>query len=475
MTSDTKLINQGAYGCVFRPSITCDGVIEEETNYITKIQNKESASLKETEIGNQIKKIENYSEYFAPIVESCPVKIASINSDEVGKCDFIKNTRITRDTEYESNKIKYVGKNTLASYLFSVLKNSPNNFVEKMLETYSTLLDSIDLLNNQNITHMDLKENNIMCRDIDDKPIIIDFGLSFDRKILQDERYDEVFFTYSADYDVWCVDITFMSYIVNELNHEWYRSKVEDAHIEEITKDFSSNEEKKQKIVGFLNLYKDKYWHELINELKKNNNTWDSEVKLIIYKVYGHEWKNRKVKDYVLFEIINDFFQSNKIFARDRTKEILIDIKKKDEFKKSIEKYYVRFIGKTWGELVNNLLTKMDTWDNYSLAVIYTNIIKDFNLNKYEEISPLIKEFKELLLSIVLSLPAERMSIADTKSRLLEISQNVSRKDIMDTNKSLKNESVDRIKQNITVSKIKATKEEKKIYSKRVVRPDAEQ
>ena len=68
-----KLINQGTYGCVFRPAFLCDGNTLKEDEYITKVQARDITSQKEEEIGNQLKSTSNANEYFAGIVKTCPI------------------------------------------------------------------------------------------------------------------------------------------------------------------------------------------------------------------------------------------------------------------------------------------------------------------------------------------------------------------------------------------------------------------
>jgi len=60
------LINQGSYGCIFRPGLNCKGKTMNK-KYITKVQKSANTSQKETKLGKKIKTIENYDDYFAPI------------------------------------------------------------------------------------------------------------------------------------------------------------------------------------------------------------------------------------------------------------------------------------------------------------------------------------------------------------------------------------------------------------------------
>ena len=85
-----KLISQGTYGCIFKKGLTCDGMID-ETNTISKIQEKNETSENEVNMGKKIMEIPNYQDHFAPIIESCDVDISKIESTEINKCNFNAN------------------------------------------------------------------------------------------------------------------------------------------------------------------------------------------------------------------------------------------------------------------------------------------------------------------------------------------------------------------------------------------------
>ena len=88
-TDKMKLLNQGAYGCVFKPGFTCSGDKETTGRHITKIQKKKNTSDKETSIGAVVQDISAYTKYFAPIIETCDVDLSKIKDNELQKCNFI--------------------------------------------------------------------------------------------------------------------------------------------------------------------------------------------------------------------------------------------------------------------------------------------------------------------------------------------------------------------------------------------------
>ena len=55
--ASVKLLNQGTYGCIFRPGIECSSKQLTSNNYITKIQKHREISKNEVLIGEKIQKI----------------------------------------------------------------------------------------------------------------------------------------------------------------------------------------------------------------------------------------------------------------------------------------------------------------------------------------------------------------------------------------------------------------------------------
>lgn len=327
----TKLINQGTYGCIYKPSFKCNGKVE-KSGYITKIQRVKSSSDKETNIGNKIMKIQNYADRYAPVIKSCPVSIGTIDENEVKKCDFINEEN---KTKYMSNKIKYVGKDTLGEHLLKVFNKRPKKFVSMFLTSYFYLLKSIHNLNKINVVHMDLKENNIIFNKQLDRPIIIDFGLSYDTTELTNENMKSFFYVYGDDYPPWCIDISIITYI-NKLSGDWTSSVFTKEQLE---------------------------------------------------------------------LLINNFIKNNKIFSN-------IDENGKAEYKTKHMNYLSVFVGQNWSVLVTDLLKYSKSWDNYALAVIYYELIKDFHLEeiKIDFMPNIIEHLKQ----IILSLPNERKNTVDT-------------------------------------------------------------
>ena len=49
-----KMINQGTYGCIFRPGLTCEGMLDDNKKLITKVQKQKKTSANEVAIGKEL-------------------------------------------------------------------------------------------------------------------------------------------------------------------------------------------------------------------------------------------------------------------------------------------------------------------------------------------------------------------------------------------------------------------------------------
>lgn len=362
----TDLISQGSYGCIFRPGFTCKGSPTKK-GYITKIQKIASTSKKETKLGKKIKKIENYKDHFAPILKTCEVSLAKMEEDKLKKCEFINED----DTmEYESNKLRYVGKDTLSKYILNTVDRNPKQLIRILVDTYKNLLVGFDKLNAAGIVHMDVKENNIMIDDNTKNPIIIDFGLSSEIKDLDKNDYKDTFFVYGPDYGAWCIDICMLTYMANELESEIIPPGM----------------------LGFL----------------------DYEEKKAV------KWQDGMVTKEKITKVITDFIKKNNVMTD------LLSEKQRSEYNKKLHDYFNGFVGKKWAEVAESLLENVSTWDSYALSATYLQIIEVLELKNTNMDLPKWHSYKKILEDIILSRPDERDNSSNIIEKINTIFTNVS-------------------------------------------------
>jgi serine/threonine protein kinase len=398
---EIKLINQGAFGCVFRPNIKCDGKIGNK-RYVTKIQLQKENIKNELIISNKIKTIHNYQYFFAPLLHSCNVSISSIKEEQRNNCDLLKNAtnkeNINSQTSFLSTKIRYVGNKNLEQYFLSLLIfeylksvqdkktlsylknennlksyiknktylqslktlftptptsiNNPtphfffqNTMTKKMTSTYYHLLKAIQKLQEINIIHFDIKELNIIYDEWNHSPMIIDMGISFDLSTLPTKEEQHNYFYTEKFYLYWCIDIFIINYIVNvvRLDPIIYKNKITQEQVKSINTQFFE-ELKNPRYLGSF-----------------------------------------------------EHFQQDIIDFESRTLQFLES-----------------FVGKEWEELFDFLFKKelYSTWDNYSLAMTYTLISKSIHFIEYNnnESKHLIKLWKSILFAV----PGERKNVEQT-------------------------------------------------------------
>jgi serine/threonine protein kinase len=85
-------------------------------------------------------------------------------------------------------------------------------------------------------------------------------------------------------------------------------------------------------------------------------------------------------------------------------------------FERDYHNYFSKYVDKkTWQDLFIDLLQYNKTWDNYSLSMCYLHICKDIDKD------PKLNEYITLLKQNVLAMPNKRLSIADFRTKLMDI------------------------------------------------------
>ena len=445
---EPKKIGEGAYGCAFKPGINCKGQTDTDQRYITKLQSSNITTRNELEISRKIQSINNYDDHFAPIIENCPIQIGEIETKEIDNCKAIKDK-----TNLDINKVKYVGDYLLSRYLFKMLMSYPEKFLEIFLETHRVLLDSLKKLNEAGIIHNDIKDDNIICRVEDGRPIIIDFGLSIDNEFMKlpsspvalptfpigttpqipsISKLNMFYFKYDTDYDIWSIEIIILNYMLDVLNSNWLASNITEQQVNEILTKIDQNNEK-EKMAGsrLQELVKpqqqqnnEKQWRIIKARLETENNPLIDKI----YELYGYTWRTQLIKKEEINKIVNDYTESllKKSFIKRIPQE------KIQEFKTKLSNYLLSFENKTWENLLNELIKYRESWDNYALSIVYLKLLIIININPTDNALPgsqenkqKIIEYEELLHKNILALPNERKKPEETKEEIKKVLQTI--------------------------------------------------
>ena len=233
-TTRNKLIGQGSYGCVYKPGINCSGNINTNKKMVSKITILESTTINEFKISNLVKQINNYSNRFCPIIKKCNVsfnKILNTLNESAEECEMLNKLY---ETQYVVLYLNYIpGRLSLKEFLYNSFKtNNSSIFYPEMFNSLMYSLTSVLLLNSRNIVHNDLHSNNIIFNTRTNKPIIIDFGLSYfsnDFYKINKENLNLItiskyfFYSYISDFKtfIFLPEKMFFSFIVKN-NYSYY-------------------------------------------------------------------------------------------------------------------------------------------------------------------------------------------------------------------------------------------------------------
>tara|TARA_A100001035_G_scaffold157923_1_gene124913 strand:+ start:5414 stop:6550 length:1137 start_codon:yes stop_codon:yes gene_type:complete len=288
----SNLLNQGGFGCVYYPGITCKGNIRKKKKFVTKLQKLNFNSINEQEISNIIKTISNYKDYFIPIISSCEVNIKNVDNKSLSKCELISS----------KSNIKYVLMKSIfvnnTPFLEAIINtdDEKNEIFFNIIESYEYLLEAINILIKTNIVHFDLKFNNILFNSSNDTPQIIDFGISIPFSKLDNSNIKKYFYIYAPDYYIWPLEVHVICFLLNTKKDNYTLTKKDANDISK--KMVFSNKALNIYSDNFKNQYLtacenelDKYVgissQENINNLQKFYKTWDNYALSIMYlKMY---------------------------------------------------------------------------------------------------------------------------------------------------------------------------------------------
>ncbi len=282
----SELINQGGFGCIFYPGFNCKGDSTRNLqNRVTKLQINNFSAENEVYIGSLIKEIPNYNLYFLPVLDSCSIRLATLNKKYIEKCNIVSKN----DSEYLLLELPYL-KNISFHQLFSDTFRTNKHLFVTFIETYSYITSSIEQLLNINVVHYDLKEANILYSTKYENPILIDFGISISIDRLTDNsRLKDYFYVYATDYSLWSPEIHAINYLVNvgDTLSLSVIEKLMDTYIKNNAsfRIFSEEFREKYKMSGieWLKKYQNMNKYDVIKELLTFYKTWDLYSLSIMY------------------------------------------------------------------------------------------------------------------------------------------------------------------------------------------------
>jgi hypothetical protein len=235
---ESKIIAQGAYGCVYYPGYSCDGSIQTK-KYVSKLSRDDKDAQREYDIGKIVQTIVNYQKKFIVIEKKCKIKkIQKKHKD----CSLVKKN--------ENYVLLY--SSYLDSIMLSSLLTDYSIDYYKLLQISKTLVNRIHDLAHANVVHMDLHFGNILWSKKNKSLYVIDMGLALDmnkfyiNKKLNFAYLKNNLFHYNPDWPSWTIEYNLLAYMIHEnmnINDELLLSCIQRYYEKHIQKELYDKEE----------------------------------------------------------------------------------------------------------------------------------------------------------------------------------------------------------------------------------------
>lgn len=208
-----KLIKQGSYGCLYKPSLKCpasSGIVQGE-NEVTKLISSTHAADELAE-ADKLKPIDPDQKYFVYSGKSCSITVNAANP-EINKCKAVRGKISAKLLIMPDGGID------LDDFEPSRKQYSPT------LTGMRNLLEGLQKLHDGGYAHYDIKPGNIVARMDGDVCNIrfIDFGLMRDHTMYPNDDY-----RYEYNYPWYCFEVKFLStkYDPHNLATDWKNYRV---------------------------------------------------------------------------------------------------------------------------------------------------------------------------------------------------------------------------------------------------------
>lgn len=291
-----KIVNEGAYGCVHRPSLRCDKNMKQNINYSDKVSKIMSSKNAEQELREYliVKNVDEQEKYYLGEPIHCDYKKDKININAIKKCDLYKKT-LNEKNKYELIVMKDGGDN-LKDFAQKIKNNSSmnDNEKQKIMDNFwreaLRLLHGVRAFLKHDVVHHDIKPHNIVYDETKNRCNFIDFGimakiseLKKSAKAMNDSYYGHYWWNYPIESDF------VKMYTFNKLKLKFLKQKdpfvfkVErSSNLDQLSTFFSfanilEHTEKENYLMGWYNFVRnhvEKYSYDQF--LEKHMNTRDS-------------------------------------------------------------------------------------------------------------------------------------------------------------------------------------------------------
>lgn len=163
-----EFLGDGAYGCVFYPTIPCANGRKPKKG-VSKVFNNPDSFREEYIETKQVKKMDPTGAFTNPVVSKCEVKRTDIEESDLEKCAWINDAK--EDSKFHQLVYRDKGidfKNYLRKKTYTLTE---------VIQHLANYAKAVALLGRNKYTHLDIKGPNMLITD-SNKAILIDFGMS---------------------------------------------------------------------------------------------------------------------------------------------------------------------------------------------------------------------------------------------------------------------------------------------------------
>ena len=242
--------------------------------YKTKITNYSFYSINEAHISDVIKKLKYYSNKYDVIDDYDYVNVSQLSEK------YIDQLKLSNNEKYLIFKYKNEKFVSFKEFLFNL--PTPKLFIYNVIESFSYILNSLIVLNKNNICFFNLSPQNIVFNlDCGEKPILRNFQLSL-RASRLDERYITKIINKETDYTYKPLECHVLFYLIRNNLQTISHSLIEDICEFFVKKldvlNFFSEKYKesyKNSCILTLKKYINKPKNIIINDILEKNDKWD--------------------------------------------------------------------------------------------------------------------------------------------------------------------------------------------------------
>jgi hypothetical protein len=208
-----------------REKIDKNNKIEEK--YSVSVVPVDFFSLNEIEISQRILKLQNYSQYFNPILKNSYVNVGEINDD----C-FDTLEKITEKQDRLMIKRLNIENNPSFYKVFydSTRETNPRIYVLNLINSYKSLLESLKRLESAKLVNLDFHPSTLVYKE--ESPVFTDFSNFFHLPTMNKERISNLFSNYTPKNVFLSPEAHLICFLI-----EKQQESVSNSNIEEIVRE----------------------------------------------------------------------------------------------------------------------------------------------------------------------------------------------------------------------------------------------